>query len=105
MGCCLAALIGALWPRVVLICLWFMDIPGRVFHTMLWPLLGFIFLPTTTLAYELIKFKVGSIDNPWIILLAMAFLHDLGQLRIFRGPRQPMQGQGSSKHARYVDPE
>lgn len=107
MGCCLMALFGALWPRVGLVCVWlfFPAIPGKAFSTNLWPIAGFFFLPTTTLAYELIKANVGSIDNPWLIVLALALLHDLGQLRIFRGPRSARPGNTASGRARFVDPE
>jgi len=106
LGCCLMALLGALWPRVILVCLWlFADWHDHLFKTRLWPILGFIFLPATTLAYVLIQHYVGSIDNPWLILLGMAFLHDLGQLRVFRGPRRPSQNGGPAKRARFVDPE
>ena len=90
MGCCLLVIFGAVWPRLVLAFLYFFSqIPGRVFKTTLWPLLGFVFLPATTLAYELCITYLGAIDNIWcLITVFLAFLHDLGQLGVFRSRRQ-----------------
>ena len=49
---CLLGLLGLITPRVVLVLLWvFTNYLSRAFHTFVWPFLGFIFLPTTTLAY------------------------------------------------------
>jgi len=89
MGCCLFAIIGAIWPRLALAFLYFFTpIPHRVFQTTLWPLLGFIFTPTTTLAYELCLTYIGPMDNIWCILIVLlAFLHDLTQLGVARGRR------------------
>lgn len=83
MGCCVLVLVGAVWPRLVLVLIYvFMGhIPAAVFETWVWPLLGFFFLPTTTLAYALGKWYVGPVDSPMVlVLLGLAFLHDLGQL-------------------------
>ncbi len=83
MGCCLFAILSALWPRVILLAIWFLwpAVPKAAFQSELYPLLGFIFVPTTTLAYELIKYNNGgAIDGWWLILLALAFLHDIGHV-------------------------
>jgi hypothetical protein len=91
MGCCIIALIGAAWPRVALVIIYFIagDIPQKAFKTTLWPLVGFLFMPTTTLAYELCAYYIqGGATNLWsIILIALAALHDLGQLGMARGRR------------------
>lgn len=84
MGCCLAVLVGAIWPRLTLILLWLFDPKyfTTAFQTWIFPLLGFIFLPTTTLAYELVKnwSPGGRVDGYWLILLALGLLHDLGHI-------------------------
>ena len=83
MGCCLIGCLGALWPRVTLVLIWIFArvIPEQAFTTSLWPLLGFFFLPTTTLAYELCRYYLHGVDNPWsLVILALAFLHDIGHL-------------------------
>ena len=91
MGCCLFAVIGAIWPRLALIFIYCATtIPQHVFKTTLYPLLGFFFLPTTTLAYELCVQFIGPLEgNPWgLILVVVAFLHDLTQLGVLRGGRK-----------------
>jgi hypothetical protein len=90
MGCCLLAIFGAVWPRLALAYLYFFTgIPARVFKTTLWPLLGFVFLPTTTLAYELCVNHWGSAENIWsMVIIIVALLHDVGHLGGFRKRRQ-----------------
>ncbi|HVS72155.1 MAG TPA: hypothetical protein VHQ47_12945 [Phycisphaerae bacterium] len=93
MGCCLIAIIGALWPRVLLVLIYFFahQIPQRAFHTVLLPLLGFIFLPATTLVYELCVFygMPPNAAHPLaIIFIALAFLSDLSQLGATRRRRR-----------------
>jgi len=47
---CLFALLALLAPRIVIVVLWFFTTWFRgVFDNLLWPILGFIFLPTTML--------------------------------------------------------
>lgn len=55
MGCCCLGWPG-LWlgPRFILLLIWLLsDWTTHTFRTTLWPLLGFIFLPFTTLFYLL----------------------------------------------------
>ena len=87
MGCCLVAIIGAVWPRLALVFIYFFTtIPQQVFKTALYPLLGFIFVPTTTLAYALCVHFMGPLEgNVWsMVIVGLAFLHDLGQLGVLR---------------------
>jgi cell division protein FtsX len=78
MGCVLAVL-GAFAPRVVLVLLWlFTNLVDRAFDTFLVPLLGFIFLPYTTLLYVLVwRPLVGVTGGGWILVLVGLIL-DLG---------------------------
>jgi hypothetical protein len=49
---CLLALLALISPRLVLFLLWiFSDVLSRAFDSWIIPLLGFFFLPWTTLAY------------------------------------------------------
>ena len=87
MGCCFFAIIGAIWPRLALVFVYFFTtIPQQVFKTTLYPLLGFIFIPTTTFAYELCVHYIGPLEDHVVALLLvlLAFLHDLGQLGVLR---------------------
>jgi hypothetical protein len=91
MGCCLFAIIGAVWPRLLLALIYFFDpvMPAKVFHSALVPLAGFIFLPATTLAYEVCVFYWGPIAGQPLsmVLLGLALLSDLSQLGVFRRKR------------------
>ncbi len=52
MGCCLLALVGSFFPRLALLLMWiFTNYVDRAFSTLIWPLLGLIFLPFTTIFY------------------------------------------------------
>lgn len=78
---CFILLIGVIWPRITLILLYlFSTYPSRAFQTDLWPILGFFFLPTTTLGYELAKnwASGGHLDGLWWLLPTLGLLHDLG---------------------------
>ncbi len=78
MGCILVVL-ALLVPRVVmafiyLLTNWF----SVVFTTWLWPVLGFIFLPYTTLAYMAAALNTGgNISGAWLVLLIVAVVVDL----------------------------
>lgn len=57
-------------PRIALLVWWFVD-PSRVlgvFSSWLWPVLGFVLLPWTTIAYVFVApGGIGGID--WVILI------------------------------------
>lgn len=78
MGCaCLIALLAASAPRLALILIWlFTDWIGRAFDSFIIPLLGFIFLPLTTVLYVL--FVPGGLSTFEIILLVVGVIIDLG---------------------------
>lgn len=62
MGCgCFLALLAFFFPRVVVVLLWiFSEWFTGVFDTVLWPILGFIFLPTTLLWYTAVQHWYGG---------------------------------------------
>ena len=76
---CLVGCIALLAPRlaIVLIVI-FSDYIGRAYETILWPLLGFFFLPLTTLAYAWSKNEYGEIEGLGLVLIVVAVLIDLG---------------------------
>jgi hypothetical protein len=62
---------------------------GQAFNTIYWPLLGFLFLPYTTLAWmAAMLHNHHQMSGPWIILLIVAVLLDLGQTRSARRHRK-----------------
>ncbi|TVQ29908.1 MAG: hypothetical protein EA376_14425 [Phycisphaeraceae bacterium] len=76
---CLIALLALFMPRIVIILLViFSDYMGQAYNTLLWPLLGFIFMPLTTLAYAFGMNEGGSISGLYLALVVVAVLFDLG---------------------------
>lgn len=85
MGCVIGCLALA-FPRLALALVWLLGPPGYLstpFPASVWPLLGFVFLPTTTLAFA---FATQSIEPPgevspfgWL-LVAVGVLLDLGMM-------------------------
>lgn len=76
--CCLVTILALLGPRAAIL-LWYLFQPARwnaTFETIIWPLLGALFLPWTTLIYVLVApGGVAGWDWVWMVL---AVLIDLG---------------------------
>jgi hypothetical protein len=68
-------------PRfaIVLVVL-FSDYIGRAFTTGLWPFLGFLFMPLTTLAYAWAINSRGSVTGVPLAVVVLAALIDLGMI-------------------------
>ena len=76
---CLLGLFGLITPRVVIVLLViFTDYIGRAFDSVLWPLLGFFFMPTTTLAWAWAENTRGSVGGVHALIVVLAVLLDLG---------------------------
>jgi hypothetical protein len=77
---CLLTLIAVLFPRVLIAVLWiFTNWFNGVFSTVLWPILGFIFMPLTTLWYSVVIKQYGGQWNAFtIIVMVLAVVFDLG---------------------------
>jgi hypothetical protein len=77
---CLVAVIALLFPRVLIVVLWFFThwFSG-VFDSLLWPVLGFIFLPVTMLWYSVV---INQFSGQWtilnIVLMVVAIAIDMG---------------------------
>jgi hypothetical protein len=75
---CLFALLGAFAPRIALLLLWiFTPLVNRSFGFWLWPLLGVIFLPFTTLFYVLVVAPLGPTNFIGWMVVFLGFLLDL----------------------------
>ncbi len=70
------------FPRLVIaLVAIFSDYLGRAFHgEWWWPLLGFFFLPFTTLAYAFAVNQGGGVHGLYLVLIVVAVLLDLGVL-------------------------
>ncbi len=77
---CLPMILAIFFPRLVMILIaiftnWF----SVAFNTVLWPFLGFLFMPYTTLAYMAAMLNNNHVVNGgWMALIIVAALFDLG---------------------------
>ena len=73
--CCAVAFLALLGPRAAIL-IWAVLEPARwstAFDTFLWPFLGFLFLPWTTLAFVLVvPFGIDGFDWVWLGLGLLA---------------------------------
>lgn len=77
---CALGLVALLFPRVLIVILWFFtEWFSGVFDTLLWPILGFLFLPITMLWYSVV---INNYAGQWttvnIIVMVIAVLFDMG---------------------------
>lgn len=76
---CLLTLVILAFPRLALILLWlFSNYLDRAYHGLLIPLLGFIFLPITTIAYAWMMNSHLPIAGVNLVILIVAVLLDVG---------------------------
>lgn len=83
-------------PRVaiVLVAL-FSSYLGEAYRTWLWPLLGFFFLPLTTLAYAW-AVHGGSVQGVRLAVVVVAVLIDIG---VIGGGRRAWRKRGASRES------
>ena len=76
--CCLVLVAGFIGPRVALLAWWiFGDRVELAFDSWIWPLLGLVFLPWTTLAYLLVWSVVGGVEGWEWLVVALGFFGDI----------------------------
>ena len=75
----LVGCLALLTPRVaIVLVVFFSDYIGRAYETVLWPFLGFLFMPLTTLAYAWAVNSNGSVTGIYLAAVVIAVLMDLG---------------------------
>src|SRR5215831_16736171 len=79
---CFVGCLAVFMPRLALVLVWlFSNYLGEAYQTFLWPLLGFFFLPLTTLAYAWAwHHGEGSVSGIGLVVVVLAVLIDLGLL-------------------------
>jgi hypothetical protein len=82
---CLLALVALITPRFILFIMWlFTDYLNTAFSSGWWGILGFIFLPTTTIAYAIAQNEfttvAGGMEAAGIIIIVLGVVFDLGFL-------------------------
>jgi len=76
---CLLLILVLAFPRIVLALLFFLsNYLDRAYHGLLIPLLGFIFVPLTTLAYAWMLNNHRPLDTVNLAILVIAVVIDLG---------------------------
>jgi hypothetical protein len=94
MGCLLAIFAGA-FPRIALVIFWLArpDRMDAIFTSFVWPVLGIIFLPFTTLIYVLLwQFPQGVTGWDWL-WIAIAFLLDISHWAATASQRNQIPGR------------
>ena len=90
---CLLAALGLFVPRVILILLWFVNAPfvlgpftNLPLPDFVAPLLGLVFLPTTTLGYCWASASYGGLSTfSGLLIVIVGLLIDLGMIGGGRG--------------------
>ena len=76
---CLLVLLMVSFPRLVLVGMWLLTtVLQRAYHGMLIPILGFIFLPITTIAYAWMVTHQMPLEGVNVFILVVAVLLDAG---------------------------
>ncbi len=71
--------LALLAPRfAIVLVVVFSDYIGRAYETTLWPFVGFLFLPVTTLGYAWAINTRGSVEGIYLAVVVVAALIDLG---------------------------
>ena len=79
--CCVIALLAFLGPRLVIFLLWLLtNYLSRAFDAFLLPLLGFLFLPWTTIAFAIAQNEFGGLSGIGLLIVVLGFLADIGIL-------------------------
>ena len=80
---CLILLIGIAFPRLAIVLLFlFTTFLERAYHSLLLLVLGFIFLPLTTIVYAWIVNGRHPIDGIYLAAIILAVLADLGKKNV-----------------------
>jgi hypothetical protein len=87
---CLLTLVVLLFPRLILFLMWlFTSYLDHAYHGLLIPLLGFIFLPITTIVYAWMVNNGMPLNGFNVVILIIAVLLDAGShgggARYYRG--------------------
>jgi hypothetical protein len=77
-GCCVIVGILNASPRIVMAALWlFTGYIDRAYSSILWPLLGLIFLPCTAMAYAIAQNELGGAHGWGLIVLIGGVILDM----------------------------
>ena len=76
---CFAGCFAVLVPRLMLFIMFLTgNYIGRAYETNMWPVLGFFFMPLTTIAYAWAVNTNGTVTGIYLVVVVIAVLMDLG---------------------------
>lgn len=76
---CLVGCLALFMPRVALVLVaLFSDVIGEAYSSFIWPLLGFFFMPVTTLGYAWAVHSDGEVRGGELVVVVLAVLVDFG---------------------------
>jgi len=76
---CLLAFLALVAPRVAIVLIvFFSDYFLRAYDSGCWTCLGFLFMPTTTIAYAWAKNTTGGVEGLQLVVVVVAVLIDFG---------------------------
>lgn len=76
---CLVGCLALVTPRIALFLVFlFSNYLGRAYEGILWPVLGFVFMPLTTLAYAWAVNTNATVTGIYLVVVVVAVLLDLG---------------------------
>ncbi|HEX2425014.1 MAG TPA: hypothetical protein VHM47_03935 [Actinomycetota bacterium] len=83
---CLVVVLALLTPRLIMVLMWlFSNYLSHAYGTWVWPLLGFFFLPTTTIAFAIAQNEFGGFRGWGAVITVLGVLFDLGVIGGARG--------------------
>ena len=76
---CLIGCLALLTPRLAIVLVFlFSNYLGRAYESPIWPVLGFFFMPLTTLAYAWAVNTNATVTGIFLVVVVIAVLLDLG---------------------------
>ncbi|MBV9265896.1 MAG: hypothetical protein JO061_06995 [Acidobacteriaceae bacterium] len=76
---CLLALLAVAFPRIAIVLLWlFTNFFAGVYHNIIIPILGFIFLPLTLIVYTYFQRTHTTMTLTQLLIIFIAVIIDLG---------------------------
>jgi hypothetical protein len=76
---CLVALLAVAFPRIAIVLLWlFTNFFTGLYHGILIPVLGFLFLPLTLIVYTYFQRTHAAMNSTELVFLFIAVVVDLG---------------------------
>jgi drug/metabolite transporter (DMT)-like permease len=77
--CCVVVLLALAFPRLALVLMFlFSNYLERAYHSLLLVILGFIFLPFTTIIYAWVVNGHHPVDGIYLVAIIVAVLADVG---------------------------